>query len=92
MDNQIFSSKKIYEFEEEMIYITKYVCGLYDFLMYSNPTPKQKKMITDEIVRVNFYVDRKKRKIEQWLRKYNYSKENRLKIKKFYNETKQSIN
>jgi hypothetical protein len=49
-------------------------------------------MITDEIVRVNFYVDRKKRKIEQWLRKYNYTKENRLKIKKFYNETKQSIN
>ena len=35
---------------------------------------------------------RQKRKIEQWLRKYNYSNENRLKIKKFYNETKQSIN
>jgi hypothetical protein len=92
MDNQLFSSKKIYEYEEEMIYISKYVCGLYDYMMYNKLTPMQKKMITDEIVRVNFYVDRKKRKIEEWLRKYNYSKENRLKIKKFHNEAKQSIN
>lgn len=92
MDNQLYSNKKIYDFELEMNYWSKYICRLYDYLMYGNPTPNQKKMIADEIVRVNFYVDRKKRKIEQWLRKYKFSKENKLKFKQFKNETKQSIN
>ena len=92
MDNQIYSNKKIYEFELEMNYWSKYICGLYDYLMYSNPTPSQKKLIADEIVKVNFHIDKRRKKIETWLGQYKFSKESELKFKQFKNETKQSIN
>lgn len=92
MDNQLYSNKKIHNFELEMNYWSKYICGLYDYLMYGNPTPNQKKMIADEIVRVNFHIDARKKNIETWLGQYKFSKENKLKFKQFKNETKQSIN
>lgn len=92
MDNQLIASKRIHKFELDMIFWSKYVCGLYDYIMYNKLKPQQKKEILDEVVRVELHIDREKRKIETWLKKYNYSKENRLKIKKFYKDAKQSFN
>ncbi len=88
MDNQIYSSKKVHNFEIEMNYWSKYICGLYDYLMYEKPTPYQKKLIADEIVRVNFHIEARKKNIERWLSNYKFSNESKLKFKQFKNETK----
>jgi len=92
MDNQLLASKRIYKFQLDMIYWSKYVCGLYDYIMYNKLKPEQKKLILDELVKVELHIDKEKRRIENWLKKYNYTKENRLKIKKFYTDAKQNFN
>jgi hypothetical protein len=92
MDSQLKTSKKIYEFQLEMIYWADYVRELNNYISKTKGlSKKQINGINKEIKEVGFYINVKRRKIEEWLKKYNYSQENRLKIKKFHNEAKQSI-
>jgi len=48
-------SETIYNYEMEIIYWNKYIINLMDFIYSTNPTPKQRQQINNEIVRVDNY-------------------------------------
>ena len=87
-DRQLFVSKKIYEFQIEMIYWDKYISGLTDFILYEKISKANKYRIQNEITRIEFYKYKREVKFKEYLSTHQFSTEFKNKIKTFYNDTK----
>ena len=87
-DRQLFISKKIYDYQIEMIYWDKYICNLEDYILYCKPDKADKFRIQHEITRVKFHIFRQEIRIKDYLKKHKFSKEFKHKLKTFYNDTK----
>jgi len=86
-DRQLFISKKIYDFQIEMIYWDKYISGLNDFILYGNLSKSNKYRIQNEITRVQFYKYKKEVNFKEYLTTHKFSTEFKNKLKTFYNDT-----
>jgi hypothetical protein len=87
-DSQLNISKKIYDFQIEMIYWDKYIGGLKDFLLYQNVTKSNKYKIQNEITRIESYKYTREIKFEDFLSFPKLSTEFKNKLKTFKNDTK----
>ncbi len=87
-DRQLFVSKKIYEFQIEMIYWDKYISGLTDYILYEKLTKANIYRIQNEITRVEFYKYKREVQFKEYLSTHQFSTEFKNKIKTFYNDTK----
>jgi len=87
-DRQLYVSKKIYDYQVEMLYWDRYICGLEDYILYCKPDKADKFRLQHEITRVKFHIFRQEIKIKKYLKKHKFSKEFEQKIKTFYNDTK----
>ena len=88
-DRQLFVSKKIYDFQIEMLYWDRYICGLTDYLIYEKKISKADRYrIQNEITRVEFYKYKREVQFKEYLSTHQFSTEFKNKIKTFYNDTK----
>jgi len=87
-DRQLFVSKKIYDFQIEMIYWDKYISGLTDYILYEKLTKANIYRIQNEITRVEFYKYKREVQFKEYLSTHKFSTEFKNKIKTFYNDTK----
>ena len=86
-DRQLFVSKKIYDFQIEMIYWDKYISGLTDFLLYEKVSKGNRYRIQHEITRIEFHKHKKAVSFKEYLTTNQFSTEFKNKIKNFYNDT-----
>jgi len=86
-DSQLFISKKIYDFQIEMIYWDRYISGLNDYLMYEKVSKANKFRIQHEITRVEFHKHKRAVFFKEYLTTHQFSTEFKNKIKNFYNDT-----
>ena len=86
-DRQLYISKKIYDFQIEMIYWDRYISGLTDFILYEKLTNANKYKIQNEITRIEFYKYKREVKFKEYLTTHKFSTEFKNKIKNFYNDT-----
>ena len=87
-DRQLFISKKIYDFQIEMIYWDKYISGLSDFILYEKLNKEKIYRIQNEITRVEFYKYKRQVEFKEYLSTHQFSTEFKNKLKTFYNDTK----
>jgi hypothetical protein len=87
-DRQLFVSKKIYDFQIEMIYWDKYISGLTDYILYEKLTKVNIYRIQNEITRVEFYKYKREVQFKEYLSTHQFSTEFKNKLKTFYNDTK----
>ncbi len=88
-DRQLFVSKKIYDFQIEMLYWDRYICGLTDYLIYEKKISKADRYrIQNEITRVEFHKYKREVKFKEYLSTHQFSTEFKNKLKTFYNDTK----
>jgi len=87
-DRQLFVSRKIYDFQIEMIYWDKYISGLSDFLLYEKVSKANRYRIQHEITRIEFHKHKRAVKFREYLSTHQFSTEFKNKIKTFYNDTK----
>lgn len=86
-DRQLFVSKKIYDFQIEMIYWDKYINGLNDFLMYEEISKENRYRIQHEITRIEFHKHKRAVSFKEYLTTHQFSTEFKNKLKDFYNDT-----
>lgn len=86
-DRQLFVSKKIYDFQIEMIYWDKYISGLTDFLLYEKVSKANRYRIQHEITRIEFHKHKRAVKFREYLSTHQFSTEFKNIIKTFYNDT-----
>ena len=86
-DRQLFISKKIYDFQIEMIYWDKYISGLSDFILYEKLNKEKIYRIQNEITRVEFYKYKRQVEFKEYLSTHQFSTEFKNKLKTFYNDT-----
>ncbi len=86
-DSQLFISKKIYDFQIEMIYWDRYISGLTDFILYEKLTNANKYKIQNEITKIEFYKYKREVKFKEYLTTHKFSTEFKNKLKTFYNDT-----
>lgn len=86
-DSQLFISKKIYDFQIEMIYWDRYISGLNDFILYEKLTNANKYKIQNEITKIEFYKYKREVKFKEYLTTHKFSTEFKNKFKTFYNDT-----
>jgi len=87
-DRQLFVSKRIYDFQIEMLYWDKYISGLSDYILYEKLTKSKIYRIQNEITRVEFYKYKRQIQFKEYLSTHQFSTEFRNKLKTFYNDTK----
>lgn len=87
-DRQLFVSKRIYEFQIEMIYWDKYISGLTDYILYEKLSKAKIYRIQNEITRVEFYKYKRQIQFKEYLSTHQFSTEFRNKLKTFHNDTK----
>ncbi len=86
-DRQLFVSKKIYDFQLEMIYWDRYISGLNDYLMYEKVSKVNKYRIQHEITRIEFHKHKRAVFFKEYLSTHQFSTEFKNKFKTFYNDT-----
>lgn len=86
-DSQLFVSKKIYDFQIEMIYWDKYIIGLTDFLLFEKVSKANRYRIQHEITRIEFHKHKRAVSFKEYLTTHQFSTEFKNTIKNFYNDT-----
>jgi hypothetical protein len=86
-DSQLFISKKIYDFQIEMIYWDRYISGLTDFILYEKLTNANKYKLQNEITKIEFYKYKREVEFKEYLTTHKFSTESKNKLKPFYNDT-----
>jgi hypothetical protein len=79
VDSQLYISKKIYDFQLELVYWDNYINGLNEFLKTEKLTKLKKEKISHEITRVNFHKHKRELYFKAYLSEHRFSTENKLK-------------